>query len=467
MSEAASPEITSQTSSVPSLQEFNPQTIPFQYQVIRDVRRGFDYSDGTGGVHQVLLSGAVGSAKTLLLAHLVVTHCLMNPGAVVGLGRLAMPRLKETLLDVILKHVDGLIPIKHNQTTGTIFFPNRSKILSFSWKDKNYKKFRSYEFSLFAFEEMTENDTDEAYLEIIKRLGRLSHVRERLFVGATNPDDPAHWVYNRFILAKDKNPLIHVYYSRTKDNPFLPASYVRELERILDPKMARRMLEGEWLSITQDVIYYNYTRELNFKAHAYTIDPRLPVHLSFDFNIAIGKPMSAVAYQIDREGRMHLFEEFVVEGARTESLLEEAQARGFFDTNTTYLIHGDATGSARNTASKHSNYDLIREFLSNYKRPDGRPLSFRIEVPKINPPIRTRHQLVNAAMKNTLGEVRLFVYEKCKVTDEGFRLTKLKAGGQYVEDDSKSYQHITTAVGYGLHWHHLMSSRKEQGTVQL
>jgi len=33
---------------------------------------------------------------------------------------------------------------------------------------------------------------------------------------------------------------------------------------------------------------------------------------------------------------------------------------------------------------------------------------------------------------------------------EGFSLTKLKDGAQYIEDDSKRYQHITTAAGYGI-----------------
>jgi len=44
--------------------------------------------------------------------------------------------------------------------------------------------------------------------------------------------------------------------------------------------------------------------------------------------------------------------------------------------------------------------------------------------------------------------VRLFIYKKCKVAHEGMRLTSLKKGADYIEDDSKEYQHVTTAIGY-------------------
>jgi hypothetical protein len=45
------------------------------------------------------------------------------------------------------------------------------------------------------------------------------------------------------------------------------------------------------------------------------------------------------------------------------------------------------------------------------------------------------------------------VYKKAATLDEGMRLTKLRPGSQYIEDDSKRYQHITTALGYAVHYH--------------
>lgn len=190
-----------QVTSIPKLSEFNPNAIPYQMQVIRDVRRNFDY---TKGVHEILLSGSVGSAKSILMAHLAVTHCLLFPRAHCGIGRQSMPDLKGTLLATILGHIDGEVPYVHHQTSGLITFPNQSVIRPFSWRDKKYKKFRSYEFSCFFVEELTENEDDEFYREMKMRVGRLTHVPEAFVCSATNPGDPEHFAFSRFDMAYDE-----------------------------------------------------------------------------------------------------------------------------------------------------------------------------------------------------------------------------------------------------------------------
>lgn len=189
------------STSIPTLSTFNPRAIPYQMRVIQDVRRNFDYSKG---VHEILLSGAVGSAKSILMAHLVVTHCLLFAGAHCGIGRRSMPDLKGTLLATIIAHLADEVPFVHNQTSGLITFPNRSVIRPFSWSDRKFKKFRSYEFSAFAIEELTENEEDEPYREIKMRIGRLTHIREAFLVSATNPGDPTHFAYSRFALEDDE-----------------------------------------------------------------------------------------------------------------------------------------------------------------------------------------------------------------------------------------------------------------------
>ena len=105
------------SSSTPTLTEFNPNLIPYQYDVIKDIRTAYNYNLG---VHELMLSGSVGSAKSLLMAHLVVTHCLANSGAVALIGRKAMPQLKDTLLQMILDHIGVDVEIKHNIDRGII-----------------------------------------------------------------------------------------------------------------------------------------------------------------------------------------------------------------------------------------------------------------------------------------------------------------------------------------------------------
>lgn len=400
------------------------------------------------GTHEVLLSGSVGSAKTILLAHLAITHAILyGPHANIGIGRRTKPELKETLVHVIQEHAGNLIPFEFNKTTSNFRFANGSRITAFSWADKQYKKFRSHEFSMFLIEELTENDDDEFYQEVFTRVGRIPSVPEKVIVCATNPDSPEHWAHKRWLV--EQKPTRHAYFSKTAENHYLPQSYIEQLEQNLDPKLARRMLYGEWLSIAQDLIYYNYDKARNFRRENYQVKPAYPIHLCFDFNIGEGKPMSACLFQRYSK-TFNVFAEVVVAGAKTLDQMEEMAARGLLDYPSLYIINGDATGKRRDSRSILSDYQIITDFLSKYRTKDGRSVNYEMRVPQSNPPIRTRHNMVNAQMLNEKGEVRLLVWN-CPTVDEGLRLTKLKPGSQYLEDDSKPWQHVTTALGYGIY----------------
>ena len=162
--------------------------------------------------------------------------------------------------------------------------------------------------------------------------------------------------------------------------------------------------------------------------------------------------MSACFCQYDPStDTFHFFDEAIVDGADTESFMEEIAARGLLDHEVPYVVYGDATGESRSANSKKSNYDIIITFLSMHRTRNGGRLDFSKQVPKSNPPVRERHNRVNAYCKNALGKTKLFVYENAKTLDKGMRLTELKKGGNYIEDDSKPYQHVTTALGYCVH----------------
>jgi hypothetical protein len=442
--------------STPSLYEFDPRHIEWQFNVIRDLRVLWDYSDGR--VHEWLASGSVGSAKSILGAHLAVTHTQLFPRSRGCLGRQAMPDLKDTIAKKILEHLEGDMVEGHdftyNKTDAHFQFSNGSEIVSRSWADKKYKNaFRSLELSFALIEELTENDETYKgfYPELRMRVGRLAHVPENWIGGLTNPDSPSHWAHKYFIkaTAAKKSDTRHVYYSLTEQNPFLPREYIEGLKRDLDPKLARRMLFGEWIEIASEVIYHQYKREQNYRDVEYKYDTAFPIIISHDFNIGVGKPMSACSLQYKND-TFHFAETFIVEGADTEEILEEMAATGLFDYPVQYIIHGDASGKNRDTRSKRTDYEIIRKFLANYRTPKGEPVQFVILVPVKNPPVRNRHNTMNAYMKNANGDTRFFVYKKAEPLDEGLRLTKLKSGGLYIEDDSFSLQHVTTAAGYAV-----------------
>jgi hypothetical protein len=420
------------------------------------VRKGFDYSLGT---HECLLSGTVGSGKTLPAAHIIASHAIMYPGANFGIGRRTLPDLKDTLCAELQEHLFGCgIEYTYSKATGDFEFSNRSKISAHSWADGNYKKFGSQKFSGFAIEEAQENKDDHAYNYILTRIGRLPHIDEKVLLLMCNPDSPSHWIAQKFKIGSGKShgtidrvgTTKHVYYSFTEHNRFLPPSYIAKLKTDLDPKLARRLIHGEWIEIDKERIYHAYSSERNYRPDvAYVVNPRFPIHLSFDFNIARGKPLSAIFGQyIDK--KFHYFAETVVEGLNTEQNLEESAGKGLFEYKNKFIIHGDAAGKSSDTRSNRTDYDIIRQWLSRYRRKDGASIEVEIQVPASNPSVRDRHNRVNAHCLNANGEVRLFLYKGCRVADEGLRLTALKDSSQYIEDDSKPYQHITTAIGYDV-----------------
>lgn len=451
-------------SEVPSFEEFDPRVIPWQYRAFYEITRA-DYSDG---VHEFLFSGSVGSAKSILLAHLIIDHCTKYPRAKVGIGRESMQDLKDTLHAMILDHLeDDFVEGVDYKINGKshIIFKNGSKITPFSWHDKRYKKFRSYSFSMFVIEELTENKTRTFYDEIKMRVGRATKIPFAAIICATNPDDPAHWAYDYFILGAKRNPKIHVYHSVTSQNPFLPKWYIKGLQETLDPKMARRMLKGEWLSLTQDKIYYAYDDDKNV-IESYEIDKTLPIGMTWDFNIGVGKPMSMALFQ--KVGKKFVFfDEVVIHGSRTKDVMDELESRGYFDKGYEFYIYGDAAGKSNDTRSIKTDYDIIKGFLSNYEWDitdpktgsvyKSEPIKFTYKVPLDNPPIRTRHNIVNGLLHNDLDERNLLVTKNCTTIRKGLQLTALKPGSDYVEDDSKEYQHVTTAIGYAA-----VRDRKEE-----
>lgn len=420
----------------------------------------------------MLLSGTIGSAKSALASHIAVFHCLTWSNARIVVGRQKMPDTKRTIRKEIVDHLkkalieaptmralkEGKAHYFFNKADNIIYFVNGSEIIFVSWYDADWEKFRSLNISGFIIEEATENKEKHwpIYRALSMRLWRQPHVPVNFGILLTNPDGPEHQCYVNFIedadvvkprdiLRKD-NRL--TFFSRTADNPFIAKGYIRELRKQLPKKEAERMLDGEWVSIRSNVIYSHYDPLKQYKKEQYQINYNYPIHFSFDFNIGDGKPMSMCFFQYV-DDVFHVFAEVIVEGADTQELLTEAAERGHFDYNVKFIYHGDASGKAKHSASKISDYDIIEKFLANYRPPDQVKRIYEKQVRQSNPPVRTRHNLINTYCLNGLDEVRLYVWA-CKTVDKALRLTKLKDGGKYIEDDSKPYQHVGTALGYGV-----------------
>jgi hypothetical protein len=454
---------------VPSFQEFDPNLVPWQIKALTEIEN-FDYSKG---VLECLFSGTVGSAKSLLGSHMGIRHVVEHEKSRLLCGRITRPDLKDTLIQTIDDHIEGDfvegVDYEKNETSLKYTFYNGSEIISRSWHKKNWLQFRSLKLSGVLVEELTENVGDywEHWSAIKQRVGRLPHVKKNFMCAMTNPDSPEHPAYKYFIASKHPNR--KVFYSDARENPFLPEWYIKNLMNDLSPLEVERMIKGQWVADPKGGIYHNYHPDKNYRDEHYIFNLAYPIDFFCDYNIGHSKPMSTgVGQYID--GVFHVAKTFIIDGADTPDMLDEIENSGILDKDTWFRVMGDASGKNRDTRSKTSDYELWDDFLARYRVKsgdrEGRRINYEMCVPKANPPIRTRHNKVNAKCENAFGKVQLYVYKDAPEANTGFQLTKLKKGGNYIEDDSMREQHITTAIGYWLHWLLTGENRKSK-TIQL
>jgi hypothetical protein len=433
--------------SAPLFQDFDPRIIPWQAKATQSYEN-FNYADG---IYEQFFSGSIGSAKTIEHIHLIVRHCLENNGARYLMVRRALKDLKRTSWKVLMEHIADIPHAieSYNKTDMILTFRNGSEILGDSYDKGDLEKFRSLELTGADFEEINECDK-EVYEAIKMRVGRVPSVKCNIITSRCNPDEPSHWLYKYFIQdTNHKNKEVH--YSLTEQNPFLPKWYIENLRADLDPQMVKRMLRGMWISIVGEGPYYAYDGSKQFlKDTEYKIDPRYSLDLFHDFNIGFEKPMSA-GYGQYIDGIFHAARVFAIDGFNTEEIIDEMIDTGVFEEVFKVRVFGDCNGGNKDTRSKKSDYSIIQKKLQNYRKKDGSILTVEMQVPKSNPPIRERQNVVNAQCMNDLGQIRTIIYKDAETLDEGLRLTKVKKGSSYQEDDSLRSQHITSAWGYYLH----------------
>lgn len=440
---------TETVSSIPKLNEFDPYKIKSQISAISLLRQDYDYSLGP---LELMLSGSVGSSKSLLACHIISTHVRLNPKAGVLLGRRTLKDLKNTTWDMLLQH-DPFLRKYLNKSEMKISLPWGATIYGTSWDDGNFDKFRSYALSLGVIEELTENDEMDFYREIRMRIGR-AKANEYAMIALTNPDSPHHPAHEYFI--ENQSPSRRVIYSRTEDNPFIPKWYIDSLKRDLPEKLCRRMIYGEWVELDNERIYFAYQDEYNFINEEYKWDFRLPLDIMFDFNNSkAGKPMSVGVGQF-KDGKYHIAKTFIISGMRTLDMCDEIVDDGLFDLPFPLVrAFGDATGKHSDTRSNRSDWDLIEGFLANHITNSGKRIEYEIEVGVSNPPIKYRHNTLNGLFRNALGQSHIFLYLGAKEACKGFRLVQYKEGAKLIEDQTLREQDITTAIGYWICRHRM------------
>jgi hypothetical protein len=111
------------------------------------------------------------------------------------------------------------------------------------------------------------------------------------------------------------------------------------------------------------------------------------------------------------------------------------------------LIYGDATGHARSSQTNKSNYVLILNEMRTY------PVPCRLKVPESNPPIISRINSMQYALRSDTGEPNLFVDPACTELIRDLEQVKLTPDGKILKtsrpsDPYSKRTHISDALGY-------------------
>jgi hypothetical protein len=256
-----------------------------------------------------------------------------------------------------------------------------------------------------------------------------------------NPEDPEAPTQVRFIDSPPVNS--RIVQMNWRDNPWFPDVLEEERQhdlKTMDIHLYNHVWEGECITRTGLEIYYNFDRKAHISEEAEQ-DENLPILWSHDFNIAQGKPMSSCLCQIKKakgpddivRPELHVFDEIVVETADTNDVAQEFKQRYGIEN---VIVYGDPAGQARDTRSKATDYMILKD------------LGFKKQkVARAHPPIRERHNTVNALLKNAEGDIRVKIHPRCKTLIKGLDTVRLRDGAQYLEEETY-WQHVTTAFGY-------------------
>lgn len=353
-----------------------------------------------------IYQGGFGSGKTWCgsLLGILLAHKYAGSRGLVGAKEYELVR--KTTLVTYLEHLEQLGYVEnqdyfYNKVDKVIKFKNNSEIL-FSQLD-DAERFKSLNLHWAEIEEASQID-DSSFKQLLGRLRNTYRneswhdFRYRLF-GHTNPQANKDWIWQRFV--QDKKPNYRLIIAPTTDNTFLPEHFVESLKENYDEDYYRINVLGEFGDYSSGLVVKGFS-EKNLMHFKY--NPNLPLHITCDFNV---DPMCWLLAYIDDEN-VYYFDELAIENTTTQQCIDEF-VRRYPNHSADIIINGDASGDNRTTQSEFTNYAIIRNTLKKH----GYNPKFRLRP--YNPPILSRIQAFNARVKNSLGEVHLFVDERrCK-----------------------------------------------------
>ena len=288
-----------------------------------------------------------------------------------------------------------------------------------------YQRLRGQNLCAVGFDEADTIPKKEAENAMNMALARLRAGNIQQFYATTTPEGHG-WAFDTF--EKNKKSDTGLIQAKTKDNPYLPESFIESLEANYSPQLIKAYLLGQWVNLTSGQVYDRFSRE------HHVID-KMPFDISgevlrigIDFNVMNCNAVIGVKHG----NKLIIFDEITKQND-TDALSQEICRRY---PHNRICIYPDASGSQRSTINA-SKTDIA--ILESY--------GFSSMALKSNPFIKDRVATVNALLQNGKGERRLEIHARCTRLIECLELQSYdeKTGDP---DKNNGYDHMNDALGY-------------------
>jgi hypothetical protein len=329
------------------------------------------------------------------------------------------------------------IPYEHNKAENTLTMSDTGSRILFRPVD-DFERLRGTNLAWFGLDELTYTQ-EEAWLRLEGRLRDPKASRVCGFAAWTPKG--YDWVYRKFIARPA--PDVTVILAKVAENRHLlsrdPDFYTR-LRDSYDETFYQQEVLGEYLNQNASRVYSAFDPEEHLMD--LTLQPRKPLLWALDFNV---DPMSSVIVQI-KDGRISVLDEIVLRRATTRQACQAFLQR-FPKHEAGVKVYGDASGYAQQTSGL-SDYDMLEEEFKVASFID-----MKLNVPKSNPSVRERINLVNTKLKSASGDIGLLIDPKCKELIMDFQQVCYKGDtGQIDKDRDRMRTHASDALGY-LVWY--------------
>ena len=360
--------------------------------------------------------GSAGSSKSYFITQKIIVRCLREKIKVVVCRRTATT-IRNTCFslfkDILAKW--KLTPyIKIRETDFNIKFPNGSEII-FMGLDEETKLLSLNNIGAIFIEEAFE--VPKPIVEQLNLRLRGNNPNQQIYM-AFNPINKNHWLYD-FCEINPPSSFLYTH-STFRDNPFLNAEYIHELEELYqrNPAKARVFCDGQWGTDPEGLVITNWrTEEFDPLALAASgLEHRAGCDLGWIDKTAI------IDTLYDRQNKtIYVFNEFYKSGCQ---LSEIAKAIEDMNLKRTKLF-----------------VDAAERRSIQYFRQEG-----------INAVACAKGKDSVKAGLMFLQDHLIVVHPKCKnfITElENFSYIKSKQTGEWTEETTHEWSHAIDACRYG------------------